>query len=229
MSTETRYENEEQQGKKGKKGKKEKPFFTSRNSLIAVGSIVGLWLLVSMPGWFMQTNPPVTGEPDWDSPETRELMQRACFDCHSNETRWPLYSRFAPMVYTLTDHVKEGREELNFSEWDTAQGSSLPASEEDADTARAILAILSIEPATAYANGDEDEEDEDEYEEEEEEEEEHEDEDGEHEDEDIAEEMIEEILEGSMPPRDYLTMHPEARFTPDEEEQLIDGIRATFR
>ena len=35
------------------------------------------------------TNPPVIAEPAWDSPRTRELAARACFDCHSNETKWP--------------------------------------------------------------------------------------------------------------------------------------------
>lgn len=89
MSPETGSENEEQQEKNGNKGTKG-PLFTPRNALIAVGGVVGLWLLVSMPAWFMQTSPPITGEPDWDSPTTRELAQRACFDCHSNETRWPL-------------------------------------------------------------------------------------------------------------------------------------------
>ena len=45
------------------------------------------------------SNPPVTAEPNWDSPETRALFKRACFDCHSNETVWPWYAYVAPFSW----------------------------------------------------------------------------------------------------------------------------------
>ncbi|NPV77145.1 MAG: heme-binding domain-containing protein [Anaerolineae bacterium] len=63
-------------------------------------------------------NPPVTLEVRWDSPQTRELAKRACFDCHSNETVWPWYAYIAPVSFGISNHVMEGREKLNFSEWD---------------------------------------------------------------------------------------------------------------
>jgi hypothetical protein len=63
-------------------------------------------------------NPPVLREPLWDSPETRALAQTACFDCHSNETVWPWYARLAPSSWVVWYDVTEGREALNFSEWD---------------------------------------------------------------------------------------------------------------
>ncbi len=63
-------------------------------------------------------NPPVRREPVWDSPETRALAQAACFDCHSNETVWPWYARIAPPSWVIWYDVTEGREALNFSEWD---------------------------------------------------------------------------------------------------------------
>lgn len=62
-------------------------------------------------------NPPVTSEPAWDSPVTRDLAVRACFDCHSNETVWPWYSNIAPMSWLVQRDIDEGREELNWSEW----------------------------------------------------------------------------------------------------------------
>lgn len=62
-------------------------------------------------------NPAVVLEPAWDTPETRALAARACFDCHSNETKWPWYASVAPMSWLVQDHVDEGREVLNFSEW----------------------------------------------------------------------------------------------------------------
>ena len=66
-------------------------------------------------------NPPVVAEPAWVSNEVRDLAVRACFDCHSNETEWPWYSMVAPMSWLVQNHVDEGREELNFSEWDASQ------------------------------------------------------------------------------------------------------------
>lgn len=65
-----------------------------------------------------RTNPPVTREIAWNSPETRALAQRACFDCHSNETVWPPYAYIAPISLMLAEHVADGRDQLNFSEWD---------------------------------------------------------------------------------------------------------------
>ncbi len=67
-----------------------------------------------------QANPPVVREPNWDSPKTRELAKRACFDCHSNETVNPWYSRVAPASWLIWSDIRGGRAALNFSEW---QGS----------------------------------------------------------------------------------------------------------
>lgn len=62
-------------------------------------------------------NPPVLAEPNWDTPRTRELAVRACYDCHSNESDWPWYSNIAPLSWLIQRDVDEGRESLNFSEW----------------------------------------------------------------------------------------------------------------
>ena len=62
-------------------------------------------------------NPPVTGEPQWDSPRTRELFNRACKDCHSNNTVWPWYSSIAPASWLTQVDVSFGREVFNVSEW----------------------------------------------------------------------------------------------------------------
>ncbi len=62
-------------------------------------------------------NPPVVREPKWDSPETRAMTKRACFDCHTNETAWPWYTLVAPFSWLIYRDVQDGRKELNFSEW----------------------------------------------------------------------------------------------------------------
>jgi len=74
-------------------------------------------------------NPPVMGEPTWDSPETRALARQACFDCHSNETQWPAYAHIAPASWLVQRDVNEGRAVLNFSEWPRPQNEAKEASE----------------------------------------------------------------------------------------------------
>lgn len=97
------------------------PSFIKRLKKIALGvfAILAVVLLVAQFLAFISdhTNPPVIEEPNWDSPETRQLAERACFDCHSNETVWPWYSRVFPVSVMLENDVKKGREVLNFSEW----------------------------------------------------------------------------------------------------------------
>lgn len=93
---------------------------------------VGVFALLAtqfIPVGAAPTNPPVTGEPAWDSPATRELARRACFDCHSNETRWPWYASIAPASWMIRDHVSEGRRKLNFSAWPAGAGEADEAGE----------------------------------------------------------------------------------------------------
>lgn len=70
-----------------------------------------------------RTNPPVNPAVTWQSvarpaPEVAAVVNRACRDCHSNETRWPWYSHVAPMSWLVTRDVDNGRIHLNFSRWD---------------------------------------------------------------------------------------------------------------
>jgi hypothetical protein len=66
----------------------------------------------------------VIREPKWDSPETRALAKRACFDCHSNETVWPWFSHVAPISWVIQRDVEQGRRVVNFSEWDRRQNEA---------------------------------------------------------------------------------------------------------
>ena len=49
--------------------------------------------------------------------EVNKIIQTSCLDCHSNSTKYPWYSEIAPTSWYLAQHVKEGKENLNFSEW----------------------------------------------------------------------------------------------------------------
>lgn len=130
-------------------------------------SVVGLLVLVQLvPYGREHKNPPIAAEPSWNQASTRALAARACFDCHSNETRWPWYSHLAPTSWLVQNHVDEGRQTLNFSQWNEN------------------------------------------YKE--------------------AHEAAESVLEGSMPPRSYLLLHPAARLQPAERSELARGLGATF-
>ena len=46
-------------------------------------------------------------------------LQVSCYDCHSNNTQYPWYNKVQPVAWFLEDHIKEGKAELNFNEWDS--------------------------------------------------------------------------------------------------------------
>jgi len=134
--------------------------------LTLLGTLGLLLLIQVVPYGRDHSNPPVIQEPSWDSPRTRELAVRACFDCHSNETRWPWYAHVAPVSWLLQWDVDEGRRIVNFSEWHRT------------------------------------------YEE--------------------ASESAETVIEGEMPPWYYLPLHPSAKLSSEEKQELIRGLTATF-
>ncbi|WP_010136799.1 heme-binding domain-containing protein [Ochrovirga pacifica] len=53
-------------------------------------------------------------------PETvQKKLEVSCYDCHSNNTQYPWYNKVQPIAWFLEDHIKEGKAELNFNEWDS--------------------------------------------------------------------------------------------------------------
>ena len=49
----------------------------------------------------------------------KKKIVNACYDCHSERTRYPIYNNIAPVSWIMAHHVKEGKEHLNFSAWAT--------------------------------------------------------------------------------------------------------------
>ena len=135
--------------------------------VLCASILVMLPVIQAVPYGRAHSNPPITGEPQWSSPRTRELMARACFGCHSNEVEYPSYASVAPISWVVEAHVAEGREKVNYSEFDQRQRG--------------------------------------------------------------ADETIEVIEEGSMPPAYYTRFgrHPEAKLTSAELQELIDGLQLT--
>jgi mono/diheme cytochrome c family protein len=82
-----------------------------------MGIVLAGAVLQLVPFGHEHSNPAVIQEPAWDSPSTRALVRRACYNCHSNETVWPWYSSLAPVSWLTQRDVNQGRGHLNFSEW----------------------------------------------------------------------------------------------------------------
>jgi Haem-binding domain len=113
------------------------------------------------------TNPPVTEDAPWPDGRARELATAACYDCHSNQTRWPPQSYVAPFSWLLTRDVEQGRDELNFSTWDEDDGE--------------------------------------------------------------ADDAAEAVADGSMPPRRYVLVHPDAALSEQERQVLVTALEAMDR
>ena len=133
---------------------------------IAAGALAVFLLIQLVPYGRTHRNPPVVQDVAWNSPGTEALARRACYDCHSHETRWPWYSAVAPLSWRIQTHVEQGREKLNFSRADRPQEE--------------------------------------------------------------AHESAETVRRGTMPPQDYVFMHPQARLSLRERQALIEGLVATF-
>ena len=101
--------------------------------LIIIGVLVGLFLaiqLIPVP----HTNPPVVTQVKWDSPTTQALFERACADCHSNQTAWPWYSKIAPVSWLVAHDVSDGRRRWNISDLAGSQNTSRFGSEREGGT-----------------------------------------------------------------------------------------------
>jgi hypothetical protein len=89
-----------------------------------------LWILVIIVAVFVlaqlyrptMTNPPVDPGRTIQvhaqvPPQVDSILRRSCYDCHSNETRYPWYSKMAPSSWLLSSDINEGRQNVNFSNW----------------------------------------------------------------------------------------------------------------
>ncbi len=136
--------------------------------LMILGAVVAVLVIIQIINIGVSDNPPV--EQDLAAPpEVSQLLHRACYDCHSNETVWPWYSRVAPSKWLVGHDVAEGRGELNFSTWNRYEPRRM---------ARKVK------------------------------------------------EIADQVERGEMPPRLYTPMHPAARLTVEERQQIVAWARA---
>ena len=113
-------------------------------------------LLQLVPYGRDHTNPRVTQDAPWPDGRARELATTACYDCHSNQTRWPPQSYVAPFSWMVTRDVEQGREALNFSTWfssgDTDDGEADDAAEVVADAEMPPRRYLLVHPDAALSD-----------------------------------------------------------------------------
>lgn len=106
--------------------------------IIIVALIMGMQLFQ-----IDKTNPPIDKSLEIDTPaKIKSILKRACYDCHSNETKWPWYSSIAPMSWTINSHVNDGRAWVNFSIWKNY--SEEEKTQKLKETYRAIYAAMPI-------------------------------------------------------------------------------------
>jgi hypothetical protein len=117
--------------------------------LIILLAIIGVVLVLLIVIQFIpvnRSNPAVTSQVSWDSQTTADLVQRACMDCHSNETIWPWYSYVAPVSWLVYYDVERGRSQLNFSTFEassTTQFRGNPFDQRSGDLAYTLGQFLS--------------------------------------------------------------------------------------
>lgn len=71
-----------------------------------------------------RTNPPIKSSQNFVNVEQTpqkisEILKNSCYDCHSFETKYPKYAYVAPISWSVKHHINEGREHINFSNWNT--------------------------------------------------------------------------------------------------------------
>ena len=103
-------------------------------------------------------NPSVSSEID-APPEVKNILERSCYDCHSNETRWPWYGKVAPVSWLVAHDVEEAREHLNFSEWgelseDNQRGLIEESWEEVEEGKMPLKKYLIMHPGAKLSEGD---------------------------------------------------------------------------
>ena len=197
-----------------------------RGLRISLLIVVGVLLVLFIGIQFIpvnRTNPPVTTQLKWDSPQTQAVARRACMDCHSDETRWFWYSYVAPASWLIYCDVQRGRSELNLSSVAASgQARGAPISPSN-DLAYRLGQMLAgggrpgepgrlpegqsqppsggqQPPRGQFPSGGRS----------------------------PAGRIREQIESGQMPPATYTMIHPDAKLTDAERQLLVQGLAATL-
>ncbi len=111
--------------------------------LVGIVLILGLIQLIPLD----KINPKIDSKVALKTDENiMKILKKSCYDCHSNETKWSVYSKIAPLSFKILSNVNRGRDALNFSNWQDIK--------EDIKIARLKRAIKTVNnkqmPLSAY-------------------------------------------------------------------------------
>jgi hypothetical protein len=119
--------------------------------IFRVASLLAVALFaVTLTGLALHIEPPPYSKPLFqgaqiDTP-TLALFQRACQNCHSQNTQWPWYSRIPPASWMIRKDVYEARRHVDFSNWN----SYFPEQREDLLTRIGLAARTGRMPLPRY-------------------------------------------------------------------------------
>jgi len=120
---------------------------------IAALAAVGLFVLAQLvPYGRDHANPAVTQAAVWPEGEGEQLAEQSCYDCHSDLTKWRWYSNIAPISWLVQHDVEDGREALNFSEWDRGQPPLGEVLEQVSDGGMPPTQYTLIHPTTSLSS-----------------------------------------------------------------------------
>ncbi len=81
--------------------------------------VIAVVVIIAIQFWPVdRSNPLVVSDIHAPDP-VKQILRAACYDCHSNESRWPWYGYVAPVSWLVADDVHHGRTHVNFSEWES--------------------------------------------------------------------------------------------------------------
>ncbi len=110
-----------------------------KKTKIFLYALAGLFLLIQI---YPMEQPEVTDVNPDDllknvdiSENVASMLKSACYDCHSNESTYPWYANIAPVKWWIYDHINQGREDLNFSVWNTLSKADQAEALDDIATA----------------------------------------------------------------------------------------------
>lgn len=89
---------------------------TYRKTFVVLGMVMVIFTLLQLSANSFK-NPAVAAEIQVPA-EIKQILKRACYDCHSNETQLEWFDKLVPASYLVAHDIEEGRARFNFSEWD---------------------------------------------------------------------------------------------------------------
>jgi uncharacterized membrane protein len=91
----------------------------SKSNKVFIAVVLVLGFIQFIPHTITEVGSSTENTYNPNNAEVQNIIDKACMDCHSNQTQYPWYASITPVNYFLEGHINEGREHLNFSEWNT--------------------------------------------------------------------------------------------------------------